>query len=155
MKRVDLKETVSNLIEQSWQYEEESLLDYVIGTTDWLIYYDKDIRKFFADNDIDEKDIQLLIDNAFWWIDGKTMVIRHGYFSTSYEYSVAHTQEIEISLEGILKVTPWREKVIECNTDLSISNGYGYSATDMLCVCIDARKVKTWLEENRADYENN
>ena len=150
----NLKDKINNLVEQSWEYEEEALLDYACSSLDWTSYYEHDIKKFFAENDIAEQDIERLLEDTFWWIDS-CLVISHGIFSCSYEFSVASSQEIEIQLDGldIFKTVPVSKRWIDWinrHTDLYIDdNGeYGYTSTDLLSVCIDANKVKDWLKEN-------
>lgn len=157
MPRIDLKQTINDYVEQSWQYEETALIDYACTSTDWLTYYEQDIKRFLADNEISAEDIELLFEQSFWWIGEDTLTIAHGYFSCSYEFSIASTQELEISLEGIIK-TPIKQSVVRAinqYTNLYIpdwNNEYGYCSTDLLSVCIDARKIKTWLEEHREDF---
>lgn len=147
--RIDLKQEVQELIDTSWQYEEEALLDHACSYPDWLTYYDNDIRKFFAEQDIAEQDIDRLIDDPFWWVDS-CLVISHGYFSCSYEFGIIPSIGIEIYIpEKYRKQSVIR--AINENTDLYIpdwNKEYGYCSTDLLLVCIDTRKVKEWLSDN-------
>jgi len=148
-----LKEKIETLIEQSWEYERQALLDHACECLDWFMYYGHDIKAWLKTHGFTPEEIQ--------WVECcRRPIARYcletgeGIFSVDNEFCIMSVTETEVYLEDILpvpvpaKIAQWVNYHTDLYTNDSGNSEYGYTTTDSLNVVIDAGKLRVYINEN-------
>jgi hypothetical protein len=159
--RQDQEEDIITAINESlidaWEREKALRLEHCQWNLDFVNYYSDGLREFFANNDISEKHVSWLMgdtgdDCLEKWIVA-SLVVEEGYTAKENLFSVDNVREVNIPLKGITNtpVSDEDREFINNHSQLFISEKdryHGSATSDSIYICVDADKVKSWLECN-------
>jgi hypothetical protein len=146
---------INQVVENAWEREKALRLADYQWQLDFLTFHENGLREFFAGHGVSEEQIDYLLGDAErgllvdWVKNG--LVITEGSRDIDNLFSISKIREVEIPLKGFIKapISDITRENINRYTNLYIprnTHDYGNATSESIFVCVDADKVKSWLE---------
>jgi hypothetical protein len=148
---------INQVVENAWEREKALRLADYQWQLNFLTFHENGLREFFDKHGVSEEHINYLMGDADrdvlvdWVKNG--LVVSEGKSNKDNLFRISKIGEVEIPLKGFIKapISDITRENINRYTNLYIprnTHDYGNATSESIFVCVDANKVKCWLESH-------